>query len=151
MAEAGTHVQGATSPTLTLDQVVPGMAVETQRVFSLDDLRTFGALAPDRAPLHHDASFAHARGYRDVVVFGFLVAAPFSGLLGEHLPGPLSVLHSAKFGLAAPVYVGEEILYRAEVKQVSRATGAIVLDLTATRVKTGDVLLRGQAQCGFRL
>jgi acyl dehydratase len=126
------------------------MTAEARRVFSVDDLRAFGALAPDRAPLHSDPVFARARGYRDVVVFGFLVAAPFSGLLGEKLPGPLSILHWARFNMAAPVYVGDEIAYRAEVKQVSRSTGAVVLDLSALRVGTGDVVLRGQAQCGFR-
>jgi acyl dehydratase len=134
----------------TLEQLTPGMVAELRRSFSIQDLQTFAALAPDHAPLHRDGDFARQRGYRDVVVFGFLVAAPFSGILGDRLPGPLTVLHTMRFGMAAPVYVGEEIAYRAEVKQVSRSTGAVVLDLTATRASSGEVVLRGQAQCGFR-
>lgn len=126
------------------------MACERRRVFSAHDLDVFAALAPDRAPLHRDAEFARGQGYKDIVVFGFLVAAPFSGLLGDELPGPLTVLHTVRFGMAAPVYVGDEIAYRVEVKQVSRATRAVVLDLLATRAADGEVVLRGQAQCGFR-
>jgi acyl dehydratase len=136
---------------LTLEQVAPGMVAELRRSFSMQDLRTFEVLAPDHAPLHRDAEFARQRGYQDVVVFGFLVAAPFSGILGDQLPGPLTVLHTMRFAIAAPVYVGEEIAYRAEVKQVSRATGAVVLELVATRARSGEIVLRGQAQCGFRV
>lgn len=137
--------------TLSIDDLASGMSAETRRVFSESDVAAFRALAPDPAPLHADREFARRQGYSDVVVFGFLVAAPFSGLLGNRLPGPRTVLHWVRFGLAAPVYVGDEIAYRAEVKQVSRSTGAIVLELTAARVATGEVVLRGQAQCGFRV
>lgn len=141
----------ATGAPSTLEQVKPGMVTELRRSFSAQDLLTFGALAPDHAPLHRDGDFARQQGYRDLVVYGFLVAAPFSGILGEHLPGPLTVLHTMRFGMAAPVYVGEEIVYRAEVKQVSRSTGAVVLELTAARENSGEVVLRGEARCGFRL
>jgi len=147
MAETGVGPGAA----LTLDQVTPGMTAELRRSFTLQDLQAFAQLAPDRAPLHYDAAFAHGQGYRDVVVFGFLVAAPFSGILGDRLPGSLTVLHWARFAMALPVYVGEDILYRAEVKQVSRSTGAVVLELTATRVQSSEIVLRGQAQCGFRV
>jgi enoyl-CoA hydratase len=136
--------------TRTLDEIAPGMAAEARRVFRHEDLVTFAALAPDVAPLHRDPEFARRQGYKDVVVFGFLVASPFSGMLGNDLPGPLTVLHWVRFGMVAPVYVGEEIAYRAEVKQVSQVTGAVVLELTATRVETAELVLRGQAQCGFR-
>lgn len=134
-----------------LSDIKPGMVAESRRIFRQDDLSAFATLSPDAAPLHRDPEFARRQGYRDVVVFGFLVAAPFSGILGDDLPGPLTVLHWVRFGMSAPVYVGEEIAYRAEVKQVSQATGAVVLELTATRVETAEVVLRGQAQCGFKL
>ena len=136
---------------LTIEQVKPGMSVGLRRKFSRDDLQTFAVLAPDHAPLHRDEAFALAQGYKKIVVFGFLVAAPFSGILGDQLPGPLTVLHWARFTMAAPVYVDEDILYRVEVKQVSRSSGGVLLDLAATRADSGEVVLRGQAQCGFRL
>lgn len=134
-----------------LSDISPGMVTEARRVFRHEDLSAFAALAPDAAPLHRDPEFARGQGYKDVVVFGFLVALPFSGMLGDDLPGPLTVLHWVRFGMVAPVYVGEEIAYRAEVKQVSQGTGAVILELTATRVETSELVLRGQAQCGFRL
>jgi acyl dehydratase len=136
---------------LTLEEVHPGMVAELVRRFSRQDLETFQTLAADHAPLHHDPDFAAAHGYQGVVVFGFLAAAPFSGLLGDWLPGPLTVLHWVRFTMAAPVYPDEEIVYGVEVKQVSRVTGAVVLELKAVRAATNEIVLRGQAQCGFRL
>ena len=135
----------------TLEQLTPGMTIVSSRIFSEQDIKVFASLAPDDAPLHQDTDFARKYGYKDVIVFGFLVAAPFSGMLGSQMPGPMTVLHTLRFGMAAPVYIGEEISYRAEVKQVSRSTGAIVVDLLAKRVATDEVVLRGQAQCGFKL
>lgn len=135
----------------TIEQLTPGMTTACSRIFSEQDVKVFASLAPDDAPLHYDTDFARKYGYEDIVVFGLLVAAPFSGMLGNQMPGPLTVLHTLRFGMVAPVYIGEEISYRAEVKQVSRSTGAVVVDLLAKRVATDEVVLRGQAQCGFKL
>jgi 3-hydroxybutyryl-CoA dehydratase len=127
-----------------------GMSATTTRIFSRADIETFRALAPDEAPVHSDPAFAQAMGYKDVLVFGWLAAAPFSGLLGRDLPGAATVLHSVRIGMAAPVYPGDEILYRAEIKQLVTSVKAIVLELVATRVSDQQAVIRGQAQCGFR-
>lgn len=132
------------------DELSVGMSATTTRTFSLDDIRAFRSLAPDMAPVHSDPEFAVAQGYRDVLVFGWLAGAPFSGLLGMELPGAATVLHSVRINMAAPVYPGDEIRYRAEVKQLSASVKAVVLELVATRVSDQQVVIRGQAQCGFR-
>jgi 3-hydroxybutyryl-CoA dehydratase len=127
-----------------------GMSATTTRVFSLSDIDTFRVLAPDAAPVHFDQAVAKEMGYRDVLVFGWLAGAPFSGLLGMELPGPATVLHSVRISMVAPVYPGDEIQYRAEIKQLAASVKAVVLDLEAVRVLDQQVVIRGQAQCGFR-
>jgi acyl dehydratase len=127
-----------------------GMNATTKRVFTLGDIEMFRVLAPDAAPVHFDRAFAMAMGYRDVLVFGWLAGAPFSGLLGMKLPGPATVLHSVRISMVAPVYPGDEILYRAEIKQLVAAVRAVVLELVAVRTVDQQVVIRGQAQCGFR-
>ena len=126
------------------------MSAETSRTFSLEDIATFRALAPDAASVHADQAVARAMGYRDVLVFGWLAGAPFSGLLGMELPGPATVLHSVRIAMVGPVYPGDEIQYRAEVKQLVGAVKAVVLELVAVRAADQQVVIRGQAQCGFR-
>lgn len=126
------------------------MSATTKRTFTREDIAAFASLAPDHAPVHADDEFARRLGYEGVLVFGWLAAAPFSGLLGMDLPGPNTVLHWAKVTMAGPVFPGVEIVYRAEVKQLSAASKAVVLELLATRADGGQTVIRGQAQCGFR-
>jgi 3-hydroxybutyryl-CoA dehydratase len=132
------------------ENLARGMSATTRRTFDRTDIEVFRNLAPDSAPIHTDPAFARQMGYRDVIVFGWLAAAPFSGLLGNQLPGPLTVLHSVRISTVAPVYVGDEILYRAEIVQLSNAVKVVVLELVATRTSNQEIVVRGQAQCGFR-
>jgi acyl dehydratase len=127
-----------------------GRSASLVRSFSREDIDTFRKLAPDDAPVHVDKEFAIRLGFKGVLVFGMLAAAPFSGLLGMKVPGPLTVLHWVRLNMAAPVYTGELIVYRAEIKQLSSATKCVVLDLLALRGEDEEVVMRGQAQCGFR-
>lgn len=127
-----------------------GMSATAKRTFSHADIETFRLLAPDDAPVHRDPSVAAEMGYKDVLVFGWLAGAPFSGLLGAELPGPATVLHSVRIGMAAPIYPGDELTYRVEIKQLVSALKAVVLELTALRAADNEVVIRGQAQCGFR-
>ncbi len=136
-------------PPASVEDIRVGQEIVESYVFSPEDLTRFGALANDHAPVHRDADFARAHGYDDCLVYGFLVAARFSGLLGEQLPGPNTVLHSAKWQMVKPAYAGRPLTYRVAVKQIARAVRAVVLDLAVTD-EDGEVLLRGSAQCGFR-
>lgn len=143
-------MMSASPPTLGFDELSVGMSATVTRRFLREDIESFAALSPDDAPVHKDVEFARQMGYADVLVHGWLVAAPFSGLLGMHLPGPKTVLHWVRINMAAPVYPGEEIVYKCDIRQLSSAARAVVLDLLATRLATGEVVVRGQAQCGFR-
>jgi 3-hydroxybutyryl-CoA dehydratase len=131
-----------------LGSISVGMSVEETVTFTEADLRTFADLIDDEAPVHWDAEFARSRGYPDRIVYGFLVASRFSGMLGTKLPGPNCVIHSVKFEMVAPVFVGEAVRYEARVTQLAKAVKTVVLDLRATRAD-GTLALRGTAQCGF--
>lgn len=132
----------------SIEDVEKGMEICEEFVFTEENMKTFSDLTRDDAPIHWNSQFARNRGYRDRLVFGLFVGARFSGLLGTKLPGPHTVLHSTKFQMAQPVYVGETILYRVKVEQVVVAVRAVVLSLEAGR-PDGEVVLRGTAQCGF--
>jgi acyl dehydratase len=127
-----------------------GMSASLIRHFTYEDIQAFARLAPDAAPVHVDAGFARKMGYADVLVHGWLAAAPFSGLLGNQLPGPGTVLHWTRINMVGPVYPGDVIEYRCSVRQLSGTTRAVVLELEAVRAGSGEVVVRGQAQCGFR-
>ena len=127
-----------------------GMSASLTRHFTRADIEAFARLAPDPAPVHSNPAFAVEMGYADVLVHGWLAAAPFSGLLGNQLPGPATVLHWTRINMVGPVYPGDTIEYRCAIRQLSGTTRVVVLDLEAVRTGTGEVVVRGQAQCGFR-
>src|SRR5688500_13426404 len=124
------------------------MSAEATFVVRDEDMRAFRDLSLDDAPVHWDADFARTQGYRDRIVYGFLVAARFSALLGARLPGPRTVIHSVRFEFVSPVYVDESVVYVVKVIQVARSVRTVVLDLTARR-PSGEIVARGSAQCGF--
>lgn len=125
-----------------------GMSAQRRFRFCADVVDRFAALVEDRAPVHCDAAFAAGLGFKDRIAHGFLVSSVFSGLLGQSLPGPRSVINSVSVKLHAPVYPGEELLFRVSVKQLAEAVRAVVLDLSADGC-CGAVVVRGTATCSF--
>lgn len=133
----------------SVEDVLAGMEITESHAFTDNDMECFAALANDHAGVHHDGEFARLMGYEEPIVFGFLVGARFSGMLGNRLPGPNTVLHSVSWQMVNPVYVGETITYKVAVSQVSRAVKTVVLKLSAEK-PDGALALRGSAQCGFK-
>ena len=60
---------------------------EVSETFTIDDaaMAAFADLSGDRNPLHTDAAFARSRGFPDRVVYGGLILARVSRLLGMRL------------------------------------------------------------------
>lgn len=133
----------------SIDDLSVNMEVIRTFVFDAKDLQAFTELTGDNAPIHHDREFAIKQGYRDCVIFGFQVASRFSGMLGMELPGPYTVLHSASWQMVKPAYAGERLEYHVKVRQITKAVGAVTLDMLV-RNERGETVLRGNAQCGFR-
>lgn len=133
----------------SIEDVKIGLEVQEKFSFSRDDIKAFAELATDPAPIHQNTAFAKEQGYRDCLVFGFLVASKFSGLLGSRLPGAYTVLQTVQWKNLKPVYVGETLTYTVRVKQVAASVGAVVLDLRVDNDQ-GETVLTGVSQCGFR-
>lgn len=133
----------------SINDLKVGMEIYEKITFTEENMRVFAELAADSAPVHHDTEFAKSQGYRDCLVFGFLVASRFSGLLGNKLPGPHTVLQTVQWKNVRPVYAGETITYRVSVKQIAVSVKAVILDLQAQN-EQGEIVLTGVSQCGFR-
>lgn len=97
------------------------------RDFVVDDaaMSRFRALSGDTSLVHTDAAHAKARGYDGVIVYGGIMLAHLSHLLGMELPGPngISMAWSIKFH--GPLYIGEAAQIILEVANVSAANGVV--------------------------
>ena len=85
----------------------------------------FQSLSHDRSRIHCDPDFARSRGYKDVIVYGGIMLAHLSHVLGQMLPGALATSTKWTINYRGPLYVGEEATLNIAVTHVSRATGIV--------------------------
>jgi acyl dehydratase len=96
------------------------------------DQHAFAALSGDRNPLHLDASFALARGLSGSVVYGGLIVAKISQVIGMTLPGPAGIWAALKIDFREPLYVGEKARLAASVSHRSEATRTLSVAIKVT-------------------
>lgn len=125
-----------------------GASVEREYAFTPERLANFGDLTEDLSPVHFDSDFAREGGFPDRIVHGFFASAIFSGLLGSRLPGPHSVINQFTIKLHRPVVVGDTVVFKVSVTQISEATRAVVLKLAATG-PDGETVISGSAICSI--
>jgi acyl dehydratase len=106
-----------------------GIAVgdRTEHDFSVseEDMRWFARLSGDSSLIHSDAGFARERGFDDVIVYGGLMLAHLSHVVGMKLPGPMGTSTRWAIDYRRPLYVGETATIAFEVVGVSPGTGLI--------------------------
>ena len=118
----------------------------TEHIFSVsaDEMRSFAALSGDTSLVHNDRDFARARGFDDVIVYGGLMLAHLSQVLGMKLPGPTGTSTCWTIEYRGPLYVGETATIAFEVVGVSPGTGLI--DGKYTIHAAGRLVARGTTQ-----
>jgi len=113
-------------------------------IVSAEDMAQFAALSGDYNPLHIDDAFARAKQFEGKVVYGALIIAKVSRLIGMDLPGRDSVWTNVSFQFNRPLYVGQTATLEGVVANLSEATGGVELKLTL-KVE-GRVLAKGTAE-----
>ena len=108
---------------------LPRSGLETDRVRDgdVDDPVIFddsGWLPHQAQRTSHDA-FARSRGFERAIVYGGLMLAQLSFVLGSRIPGDHGVSTRWTIDYRRALYVGEAAVLRLEVTDVSPATGII--------------------------
>jgi 3-oxoacyl-[acyl-carrier protein] reductase len=106
----------------------------------------FAELSGDRNPIHLDIEEAKAYGFSRQVVHGALLTALLSRVIGMEVPGPGAVWMSQSIEWLAPVFVGDKIEIEATVESISTSVGVLSLGVTATKLKNGEVVMKGSAK-----
>lgn len=127
-----------------LSELSEGLERTVTFTVTLDQMRAFAELSGDYNPLHVDDAFAREKGYEGCVVYGALLIAKVSQLIGMRLPGRDSVWASISFDFKRPLYVGREAQVEGTLVNVHRATGMVELALVVR--SDGRVLGKGKAE-----
>jgi acyl dehydratase len=107
-------------------------------------MQQFAALSGDFNPLHTDGAFARSKGFDGAVVYGALIVAKVSQLIGMRLPGRDGMWASVSLDFRKPLYVDQLAQVEGVVTDVSESTGLVALKLTVRAA--GKVLAKGTAE-----
>lgn len=105
------------------------------------EMEVFRCLSADTNPLHSDEDFARRHGFKGVVVYGALIVAQVSCLLGTRMPGFGCVWRSFTLDFRNPLYVGEQARMTATIVHANEVLGlfdlAVAVDAEGRRIAEG--------------
>lgn len=134
--------------TLSIDKIAEGDSASVPFRIDADAMADFARLSGDVNPLHTDSKYAHSVGFQRAVVYGGLILAQVSRLIGMDLPGRHAIWNGIRMDFRAPLYVDEDAVLTGTVAQVSEATRTITVSLL---VESGDrTVASGKAYVSVR-
>jgi acyl dehydratase len=117
--------------------MVEGLKESMAFIIKAENMADFAKLSGDRNPLHIDPNYALSKGFEGPVVYGGLLVAQISKMLGMLLPGETGMWVGLNLNFRNPLYVDVPATLTAQVKHFSEATGVVTLKLkiaTASKV-----------------
>jgi len=129
---------------LALGELVEGLRACVEFSVTAAQMQQFAELSGDFNPLHTDDAFARTKGFDGVVVYGALMVAKVSQLIGMQLPGRDSVWVGIALDFRKPLYVGQAAQVEGVVTEASASTGMVALKVTVRA--NGKVLAKGTAE-----
>lgn len=129
---------------MLIEDIVPGKRAAFDFTISEDDMQKFADLSGDHNPLHTDKDFALRKGYPSAVVYGALIVAKISKLIGMHLPGRDSVWATLAIQFHHPLFVGVPACVEGEIISMSDSTRMTEIKLTV-RTKL-ELIAKGKAE-----
>jgi 3-hydroxybutyryl-CoA dehydratase len=109
------------------EEFAAGMSVGFEFTVSQEDMDRFRDFSGDSSRIHVDETFARRNGFQGPVVYGAVMVAKLSYLVGMQLPGDLGLATEWKINFNNPLYVEERAAMRGEIAHVSAATRTIRL------------------------
>ena len=106
-------------------------------------MQLFMEISGDMSPVHTDVNYAKSRGFDGVVVYGGILVAQISRMVGMYLPGRDALWSSLNIHFARPLLVGQTAELEARVEHISEATSSIELKFKIT--SQGKTLAKGSA------
>ena len=130
-------------PGKTIDELKVGDSASSARTITEGDVYTFGGIIGDLNPLHTNEVAAAASIFGKRVAHGMLTASLLSGVLAHQLPGNGTIFLGLSVKFRKPVYFGETVTARVEVKEI--LPKRVVVFACECTNQEGEVVLDGEA------
>ena len=121
-----------------------GQNVVISREVKKEDVERFAELSGDFNPIHLDESYAKETRFGRCIAHGMLSGAYISAILGTEFPGEGTVYISQNLKFLKPIYIGEMIKIKIEIKDIIKSRRAVI----NTEIVDGQdvVLVFGEAE-----
>ncbi len=87
----------------------------------------------DLSRVHHDSTFARNNKFKGPIVYGAIIVAKISYLVGMLLPGDFGLATEWKVNFNRPLYVGDLVEMHGEITHISEATHTVKLKIVVVR------------------
>ncbi len=126
--------------------LVLGQIAERSLTLEREHVKAYARISGDYNPLHFDEEFAAGTSFGRLVVQGGLTTGLLHALVAMDMPGPGTVFLSQNWKFTAPVFIGDTITARAEVRSVHATKPVCQLGVRVVR-QDGETVLEGEAWC----
>jgi len=113
-------------------------------VVTLSDMAAFQELSGDDSLIHTDAEFSARHGFGAPIVYGGVMLAKLSRVLGTMVPGRRGVSMAWSIVYRKPLHVNETAVLTATVDHISEATRSINLKFDIRR--GSDLIATGKTE-----
>lgn len=117
-------------------------------VVSAEIHQGFIALFGDRHPLHTDARYAVARGFRSEVMHGNILNGFLSYFVGECLPDREVMILSQEIKYQRPVYLGDRLTLEAGVVDVHHSVNVVEFSCKFRNEADGKIVASAKINVG---
>ena len=139
----GAPLNSASAKHRSLASFAEGETARLSFTVTEDDMAAFAAISGDYNPLHCVDAFAKSKGYPGCVVYGALLVAKISQLIGMELPGRDAIWTRLDIQFVSPLFVGQPAEIVAILARISSAVRA--LELTLRIEADSKLIARGKA------
>lgn len=118
--------------------------------FTIDETlyNGFKQLFKDNNPLHTNAEYAVAKGFKERVMHGNILNGFLSYFIGECLPTKDVIIHSQQINYNKPVYMNDKLDFEAEVDEVYDSVKAVKFKFHFKNSE-GKKVAKGEIQIGL--
>lgn len=125
-------------------QLYPGQYAECTQMVDIDKCAVYAQIVGDLNPLHFDDVFAAETPVRRKIAPGILLAGYISGVIGTQLPGAGTLYETQTLSFLHPVFYGDTITTRVEVRSIDRFRNRAFLKATCVN-QDGICVLSGES------
>lgn len=120
-----------------------GDSAEVSKTLTETDIYNFAGICGDFNPVHVNKVEAERSRFGRQVCHGMLVSSFISTVLGMYLPGPGTIYLEQNTKFRKPVYIGDTITARVQIKGID---GAIITLDTDVFNQNGEKVVSGTAR-----